>query len=77
MSAFSTQLVADVHAFPGHIACDSASNSEIVIPIVVNDQVVAVLDIDSPQHNRFSEQDQQGLERLLPMLQQLGWSYGK
>ncbi|RAJ98949.1 GAF domain-containing protein [Aliidiomarina maris] len=76
-SSQQTQLVADVHAFPGHIACDSASNSEIVIPIVVNDQVVAVLDIDSPQHNRFSEQDQQGLERLLPMLQQLGWSYGK
>lgn len=47
-------VVEDVHKFPGHIACDSASNSEIVLPIVVNDNIVAILDIDSPKLNRFS-----------------------
>ena len=57
-----TQRVADVHAFPGHIACDGASNSEIVIPIHRDGRVVAVLDIDSPRLDRFSEADQAGLE---------------
>ncbi|WP_423678979.1 GAF domain-containing protein [Undibacterium sp. WLHG33] len=60
-----TVLVPDVHAFPGHIACDSASNSEIVIPVMVQGQVVGVFDIDSPHLNRFSAEDQQGLEALL------------
>lgn len=59
------QRIADVHAFEGHIACDAASESEIVLPICVNDEVVAVLDIDSPNLNRFNEVDQQGLEQLV------------
>lgn len=64
-----TQLVADVHAFPGHIACDSASNSEIVIPIFHNGEVVAVLDIDSPIFSRFDEVDKQGLEKIVQLLE--------
>lgn len=64
-----TQLVPDVHAFPGHIACDSASNSEIVIPILHNEEVVAVLDIDSPMFSRFDEADKQGLERIVQLLE--------
>lgn len=59
-----TQRVVDVHAFPGHIACDSASNSELVIPLVKDGQLIAVLDLDSPTVGRFSEDDQRGLERL-------------
>lgn len=59
------QRVADVHAFSGHIACDAASESEIVLPIVVAEKVVAVLDIDSPVLNRFTEADQLGLEALV------------
>lgn len=59
-----SQLVEDVHAFAGHIACDAASNSEVVIPIVVNGQVVAVLDIDSPSLARFDAEDLAGLEQL-------------
>ncbi|CAM3706742.1 GAF domain-containing protein [Parendozoicomonas haliclonae] len=55
-------LVEDVDAFPGHIACDSASRSEIVLPISINGQVVAVLDIDSPEPARFTSDDQKGLE---------------
>ena len=64
-----TQLVPDVHAFPGHIACDSASNSELVVPIHRNGSVVAVLDIDSPVPNRFSEADRAGLEALVKVLE--------
>lgn len=64
-----TQLVSDVHAFPGHIACDSASNSEIVVPIRVNGQVVGVLDIDSPLLARFDERDQAGLEKFVEILE--------
>ncbi|MET1253767.1 GAF domain-containing protein [Aliikangiella sp. GXAS 311] len=63
-----TQLVADVHAFPGHIACDARSQSEIVCPIVVNDKVIGVLDIDSPSLNRFDEQDAEGLMALVKTL---------
>lgn len=59
-----TQRVEDVHAFPGHIACDSASNSELVIPLVKEGRLIAVLDLDSPTPGRFSEADQAGLERL-------------
>lgn len=58
----TTQLVYDVHQFPGHIACDSASNSEIVVPIHVNGRIWGVLDIDSPFAGRFTETDRQGLE---------------
>jgi GAF domain-containing protein len=60
-----TIVVPDVHAFPGHIACDSASNSEIVLPLVVNGAVVGVFDIDSPVLDRFSEEDRVGLERMV------------
>ena len=59
-----TQRVEDVHAFPGHIACDSASNSEIVIPLVRGDTLIGVLDIDSPLPARFDEDDQRGLEAI-------------
>ena len=64
-----TQLVADVHQFPGHIACDSASNSEIVIPIHVRGQIWGVLDIDSPHFSRFSETDREGLETFVNILE--------
>ena len=65
-----TQRVPDVHAFPGHIACDSASNSEIVIPLHgEGGRVAGVLDIDSPRLNRFSEADQAGLEALVRTLE--------
>jgi GAF domain-containing protein len=60
-----TQLVTNVHDFPGHIACDSASNSEIVVPIVVNDKVIGVLDIDSPKLARFDRDDQMGVEQMV------------
>ncbi|MEG0894926.1 MAG: GAF domain-containing protein [Oscillospiraceae bacterium] len=66
----STQLVEDVHKFPGHIACDCASNSEIVIPIHYKGKVVAVLDIDSPILSRFDQIDKQGLENLVKILEQ-------
>ena len=66
----ATQLVPDVHRFPGHIACDSASNSEIVIPLVKEERIVGVLDIDSPLHNRFSEADKLGLEMFARILQE-------
>ena len=59
-----TQLVADVHAFPGHIACDSASNSEIVVPLIRDGKVLGVLDIDSPKLARFTEEDEAGVLRL-------------
>ncbi len=65
-----TQLVEDVHQFPGHIACDSASNSEIVIPIRANGTIVGVLDIDSPRFSRFDAQDKQGLEEMVKLLEQ-------
>lgn len=60
-----TVLVADVHAFPGHIACDSASESEIVIPLIKDGELYGVFDIDSPSLERFSAEDQSGLENLL------------
>lgn len=61
----TTMLVPDVHAFPGHIACDSASNAEIVIPLIKDGVVLGVFDIDSPSLNRFDEADQAGLEALV------------
>ena len=64
-----TILVEDVHAFPGHIACDSASNSEIVVPIFKNETIYGVLDIDSPYVARFTEEDQRGLEQLVRELE--------
>ena len=59
-----TQRVEDVHAFAGHIACDSASNSELVVPLIKDGRLIGVLDLDSPSIGRFSEQDQQGIEAL-------------
>lgn len=70
--AFSTnsiQRIADVHEFPGHIACDAASQSEIVVPINHNGNTVAVLDIDSPITNRFNETDEQGLIHFIEQIQ--------
>ena len=66
-----TIAVADVHTFPGHIACDSASNSEIVIPIHCGGRVAAVLDIDSPLLDRFSEEDRTGLERIVSLMEKM------
>ena len=66
-----TQRVEDVHTFPGHIACDSASRSEIVLPLRKDGAVVAVLDIDSPFPGRFTREDQTGLELLVPVLESL------
>ena len=63
-----TMVVADVHQFPGHIACDAASNSEIVVPIFVAGKLIGVLDIDSPETDRFDHHDQQGLESLVHLL---------
>lgn len=60
-----TVVVPDVHAFPGHIACDSASNSEIVVPIIRGGQLLGVLDLDSPVHGRFDADDARGLEALV------------
>jgi GAF domain-containing protein len=59
-----TQRIDDVHAFPGHIACDSASNSELVVPLVHDGALVGVLDLDSPVHARFGVEDQEGLENI-------------
>ncbi|MCK0746471.1 GAF domain-containing protein [Chromohalobacter nigrandesensis] len=60
-----TQRVEDVHAFPGHIACDAASRSELVVPIIHDGELWGVLDLDSPRPERFSEDDQRGIERLV------------
>ena len=60
----ATVLVEDVHAFPGHIACDSASNSEVVIPLLRGAELLGVLDLDSPDHARFTAADARGLEIL-------------
>ena len=65
------QLVYDVHQFPGHIACDCASNSEIVLPIHVNGEIWGVLDIDSPYIGRFTEEDQTGLEKITAILEKI------
>ena len=62
------QRVADVHAFPGHIACDAASRSEIVLPIRSGGRIVGVLDIDSPEPERFSEEDEKGLALLADLI---------
>ena len=65
----TSQLVEDVHQFPGHIACDSASNSEVVVPIFKDGQVVGVLDIDSPSVARFTQEDLTGLEQVVKALE--------
>lgn len=63
-----TQRVEDVHDFPGHIACDSASNSELVVPLIKEGRLIGVLDLDSPRVGRFSEADQRGIEALAEVL---------
>jgi L-methionine (R)-S-oxide reductase len=70
-----TQIVADVHAFPGHIACDSASQSEIVVPLVAPDgTLIGVWDVDSPQLARFDRVDARGMEALCRVFVEAGWS---
>jgi len=64
----ATQCVPDVHAFPGHIACDSASRSELVVPISHEGRIIGVLDLDSPSPSRFDEEDALGCERLMALL---------
>src|SRR5690606_6113300 len=66
--AGETQLVEDVYAFPGHIACDAASRSELVVPIVRDGAVIAVIDLDSPEPARFDHEDANGLEALAAIL---------
>lgn len=77
-AAFSrgeTLVVPDVHAFPGHIACDAASRSEIVVPLRPNGRVVGVLDLDSPKLNRFTEDDRALLEQIVALLEEgCDWS---
>ena len=70
-----TVLVEDVHQFPGHIACDSASNSEIVVPIFRNGEIYGVLDIDSPYVSRFTREDQRGLEEIVKILEENLFTY--
>ena len=65
-----TQLVKNVHEFPGHIACDSASNSEIVVPLHADGKVIGVLDIDSPSIGRFDESDREGLEAVAKAIEE-------
>src|SRR5690606_14110478 len=68
-----TQLVVDVHDFDGHIACDAASNSEVVVPLIVDGNVVGVFDLDSPSVGRFSQDDADGLTKLGRFIEQLNW----
>ena len=63
-ASLATQRIRDVHEFPGHIACDAASRSELVVPLLVNGKLIGVLDIDSPSLDRFSADDQAGIEML-------------
>ena len=70
-----TVLVEDVHQFPGHIACDSASNSEIVVPIFKNGEIYGVLDIDSPYFSRFTAEDQRELEEIVKILEENLFAY--
>lgn len=70
-----TQIVPNVHEFPGHIACDSASNSELVVPIIKDDKVYGVLDLDSPEFGRFTELEAKYFERFVEKLNQyIDWS---
>lgn len=64
----ATQLVEDVHSFPGHIACDAASRSEVVVPVIRDGRVIAVIDLDSPDPARFTNEDAEGIEKLASLL---------
>lgn len=66
-----TLVVDDVHAFPGHIACDAASNSEIVVPLIKNDQLLGVLDVDSPLKHRFDDEERRFLERFAALVSEV------
>ena len=66
----TTQRIADVHQFDGHIACDATTNAEIVIPVQVNGDIIAVLDIDSTSYERFDQEDQTGLEAIVKAFEQ-------
>jgi len=72
-ATLETQRVPDVHAFPGHIVCDADSRSELVVPLVLDDQLVGVLDIDSPSADRFSAADQAGIESICRRYCRLQW----
>ncbi len=63
-----TLVVPDVNAFPGHIACDAASRSEIVVPLLANGRLAGVLDVDAPKENRFDEEDRRGLQNVARVL---------
>jgi len=69
VSQMKTQRIDDVHQFSGHIACDAASNSELVVPVMYQGEVVAVLDIDSVAYGHFDEEDQQGIEKVVALLE--------
>ncbi|MEH6384855.1 MAG: L-methionine (R)-S-oxide reductase [Colwellia sp.] len=71
VSESTTQRIADVHSFDGHIACDATSNSEIVIPVKVDGKIIAVLDIDSTSYDHFDEDDQQGLEAIINLFENM------
>jgi len=76
VSENKTMRIANVHDFSGHIACDANSNSEIVIPIKVDNKVIAVLDIDSPIFERFDEDDQTGLENIINLFENIIIKHG-
>ncbi len=65
-----TCLVSNVHEFPGHIACDGQTNSEIVVPIIINEKLYGVLDIDSPSYNRFGELEKEALEQTVSLIEE-------
>jgi len=72
----STQRIADVHSFSGHIACDATSNAEIVIPVKIDGKVVGVLDIDSTKFDRFDKEDQTGLEEIITLFENIMIKHG-
>ena len=76
VSENSTQRIADVHSFSGHIACDATSNAEIVIPVEVEGKVIAVLDIDSTKFDRFDLHDQNGLEAIITLFENIIIKHG-
>jgi L-methionine (R)-S-oxide reductase len=71
-----TQRISDVHSFDGHIACDATTNSEIVIPVIMDNEVIAVLDIDSTIYDRFDENDQKGLEAIINLFENIMIKHG-
>jgi putative methionine-R-sulfoxide reductase with GAF domain len=74
VTPLTIKFVQDVHEFPGHIACDGASNSEIVVPVIVDGKVVAVFDLDNKEINGWEEEDKTGLEALVRLLEEsLNW----